>query len=389
MSKKEFANEVDRQYHELLEDIMENGDLHVNDRTGTGTKAVFGRQLRFNLKEGLPAITTKKMFFKGIIVELLWFLGNHQKEYSHLPIDNQRYLLDNGVKIWVGDAYKAYLKYVNNPEIEDECIYWCIDDPNENCLRPATEDEFIDLLKTDHKFSLKFGGIGPGYGWQWRNFGGNYKGYKNSFYKLDRFTNRGSASFPDDGIDQIKNVIESLKGNPKDRRLLVSAWNPMDNPNVLVPPCHHGFNLYTRELSRDERINVLYERGVDVVNDENIDELLHTYDIPKHGLSILELQRSIDTPLGLGFNLTSYAILLELLAREVNMVADELVMSLGNTHIYLNQQDGVKEQLSRDSIYKLPKLVIDSNKSIFDLSYKDIKIVDYQSHGSIKFPLSN
>lgn len=257
-----FKNDTDKQYHILLDKILKEGNLVENDRTGTGTKSIFGYQLRFDLKKGLPAITTKKVFTKGVIHELLWFLGNHHniEKYKKLPIDNIQYLLDNDVTIWVGDLYKAYLKYVNNSNIEDEVIDWCMDDPKENKLREYTRDEFIWALKSNQKFALKFGNIGPGYGWQWRNFGGNYDDYLNSFHKLTRRLNNESIEFPNDGIDQIKQRIETLKTNPFDRRMILTAWNPSDLDEVILPPCHYGFSLYARKLTLEERKKLLINK---------------------------------------------------------------------------------------------------------------------------------
>lgn len=406
-NENQFTNQVDEQYHNLLSDILNNGSVVRDERTGVGTKAVFGRTLRFNMRHGLPVITTKKMYFKGIITELLWFLGNHLKDeyYQNLPVDNIRYMLDNDVNIWVGDCYKAYLNFceteVNENNFNDVLFCDLSLEPN-SPYRPLTQDEFIQCIKCNDNFALKFGNIGPGYGWQWNNFNGDYKSYIQDFWN-QKFYNNKIGSYG--GINQIEQVIEKLKTNPHDRRLIVSAWNPSAVDDTVLPPCHYGFSLYARELSFEERENYAatkfglgtfefllkydFKDTINVQTKEEYTSFLDEMKVPKYALSLMERQRSVDTFLGLPFNITSYAILLELIAREVNMVPDELIMSLENTHIYLNHIDAVKEQLSRESIYKLPKLKINSDNRMNYLTISDFEIEGYQSHGKIKADLNN
>ena len=219
---------------------------------------------------------------------------------------------------------------------------------------PFTKEEFLQKLETDTEFNEEFG-------------------------------NRG--------IDQIQNLINDLKTNPDSRRLMVSAWNVGELDQMTLPPCHYGFQVYTRELSMEERKSI-YEtentNGIEVENNHWLESKLKTRNIPTRAISLMFNMRSNDVPLGLPFNLASYGLLLEIIAKEVNMVPDELIASLGDAHIYVNQIDGVKEQLTREP-YKLPTLVMVTNPELkFDeYVYDNFKLVNYQSHPTIKMPLSN
>jgi thymidylate synthase len=348
---------VELQYLELLKDILENG-CSKGDRTGTGTISVFGRQIRHKMSEGFPVITTKKMAWKQIVTELLWFLRGDT---------NIKYLLDNDCHIWDGDAYQAYLREHSK-------------NPNEtaglNGGIPFTKDEFITLIKTSSSFAHKWGELGKVYGHGWRNW--------------------------NDSIDQIKNLIFDLKTNPDSRRLLVSAWNPSDLPNQVLPPCHYGFQVYTRELTLKERFK-LWENlpNKDVMDfpigplEDMTDEIYHNtltqIGVPERSISLMWSQRSCDFLLGIPFNIASYATLLEILAKEVNMVPDELIGNLGDCHIYSNHIEQVKEQISRTP-YKLPTLkfeVTNLLENLMDWKPSDFSILNYESHPAIKAPLSN
>ena len=262
-----------KQYLDLLQHIMENG-VAKGDRTGTGTRSVFGYQMRFNLSEGFPLLTTKKLHLKSIIHELLWFLNGDT---------NAKYLQDNGVRIW---------------------NEW------------ADED----------------GDLGHIYGYQWRSWP-DYKGGH---------------------IDQIKEVVETIKNNPDSRRIIVSAWNVADLPNMNLPPCHAFFQFYVA----DGR------------------------------LSLQLYQRSADTFLGVPFNIASYALLLMMMAQVTGLEAGDFVHTLGDTHIYNDHFEQVKEQLSREP-RKLPRMVINPEvKSIFDFKYEDFSLEDYDPHPHIKATVS-
>jgi thymidylate synthase len=348
-------NNVDRQYFELIRYILNNGTKKI-DRTGTGTISVFDYTMRFNMSEGFPLLTSKKMFIKGIIHELIWFLRGDT---------NIKYLVDNDVHIWDGDAYKNYLnryRNVNN--------------------HPLSKEEFINKIKTDDEFAKKWGELGPIYGAQWRNWGRNY--ISDSSISLSHSKLSGGKY-----IDQIANLINELKNNPDSRRLMVSAWNVGELDQMALPPCHYGFQCYTQEMNMFERKKYWCDSIGKSINyaEDFTDIELDNMGIPKRRISLKWTQRSCDVPLGIPFNIASYGFLLHLLAREVNMIPHELIFSGGDCHIYLNQIDAIKDQLNNKT-FTLPKLVL-NNKSIDDLRYEDFQIIGYQSSDSVKIPLSN
>jgi thymidylate synthase len=262
-----------RQYLDLIEHILEHG-VEKGDRTGTGTKAVFGYQMRFDLGGGFPLLTTKKLHLKSIIYELLWFLRGDT---------NIKYLKEHGVRIW---------------------------------------DEWAD----------EFGDLGPVYGFQWR------------FWQD-----------PDGGVvDQISQAVEMIKSNPESRRILVSAWNVGQIDRMALPPCHLLFQFYVAEGK----------------------------------LSCQLYQRSADVFLGVPFNIASYALLTQMMARVCNLEPGDFVHTLGDTHLYNNHLDQAKLQLSRKP-YPLPQMIINpAVKSIFDFTYEDFELVNYQAHPHIKAEVS-
>jgi len=364
-------NTLDKKYTDLLQDILDTGVTKM-DRTGTGTLSVFGRQIRHKMSEGFPLLTTKKMYFKGIVTELLWFLRGDT---------NIKFLVDNNCHIWDGDAYKNYCKIVGSIEEPDYSVH--VDDPNQNCTRLMTMEEFINKIKTDTEFAKQWGDLGPVYGKQWRNWKGKLVD------KSEEFDDH-TAWVPEQ-IDQIANLINDLKTNPDSRRLMVTAWNPADLEASVLPPCHYGFQVYTRELSLSERTEYKKKKdGIARTFAPYTHQMLDNSNIPTRAISLMYNARSQDVPLGTPFNLASYGLLLEIIAKEVNMVPDELITNMGDCHIYLNQIDGVKEQLTREP-YPLPTLVMVTNPELkFDeYVYDNFKLVNYQSHPTIKIPLSN
>jgi thymidylate synthase len=340
-------NNIEHDYLKLVKDILDNG-VEKQDRTGTGTRSVFGRQIRHKMSEGFPLLTTKKMPFKTITTELLWFLRGDT---------NIKYLVDNNCHIWDGDAFKNYLSKTNEYKGN-----W-----------PDTMDEYIERIKTDDEFANKWGELGLIYGAQWRN-------WKTFFTQKE-------------GIDQIANLINDLKTNPDSRRLMVNAWNVGELDQMVLPPCHYGFQVYTRELSFDERYKLYtgsdktWEEGggnafgkisgLDIMDDKNI---------PTRAISLMWNQRSADIFLGLPFNIASYGLLLMMLADEVNMVPDELIGNLGDVHLYSNHIEQAKEQMNRESM-KLPTVHV--RDGIFCSSINDVILENYESHSTIKAPLSN
>lgn len=370
-------NNIDKQYQNLLQDILDNG-VEKKDRTGTGTLSVFGRQIRHKMSEGFPLLTTKKMHWKSIVVELLWFLRGDT---------NIKYLVDNNTSIWNGDAYKNYR--TNCKSNYSGSFNWVKPDIDFQYL---TEEEFINKIKNDDEFAKKWGELGPIYGKQWRSWRGKVTGLVD-----DNFTYCGTQV---EEIDQIANLINELKTNPDSRRLMVNAWNVGELDKMALPPCHYGFQIYTRDLSFEERKEIVknkyfqefYWKIVDSENDENTVFEMDKRNIPTRAISLMWNQRSVDTFLGLPFNIASYALLLEIIAKEVNMVPDELIGTLGDTHLYLNHIEQAKEQISREP-FKLPKLKFKpcpiTGISMEYQSIAQFEIEDYQSHPAIKAPLSN
>jgi thymidylate synthase len=365
-------NSLDKQYQELLKTILEHG-AYKKDRTGTGTKSIFGYTIRHNMSEGFPLLTTKKMAWKTMVTELLWFLRGDT---------NIKYLVDNGCHIWNGDAYKNFYKKSLEIKLAYESgdllgsqphIDAMFSNPNELII--LSEEEFSNKIKTDDEFARRFGELGPIYGKQWRN------------WVYDKDMDYGT----EESVDQIQNLINDLKTNPDSRRLMVSAWNVGEIQDMVLPPCHYAFQVYTRELSLDERrVLVSQEMFNQIYNGGGPETLSHSeinqWNIPTRAISLSWSQRSVDTVLGLPFNIASYGLLLMMLADEVNMAPDQLIGNLGDTHIYLNHIEQAEEQISREP-YPLPTVHV--RDGIFCSSVNDIILENYQSHPAIKAPLSN
>jgi thymidylate synthase len=372
-------NKLDLGYQNLLKDILENG-VEKNTRNGK-VISVFGRQIRHKMSEGFPLLTTKKMYWNGIVTELLWFLRGDT---------TIKFLVDNDCHIWDGDAYKNYCKIAGSVEEPNYDIH--VDDPNQNCTRLMTKEEFINRIKTDDEFAKTWAELGPVYGKQWRRWT-----KKKMYLSTDGSYENIYGDADQTVIDQIAGLINGLKTNPDSRRLMVNSWNVGEISEMVLPPCHYGFQVYTRELSLDERldwlnVNIKNPKGTFIpkLPYEHLHSLFEKYNVPKRAISLMFNQRSVDVPLGLPFNIASYGLLLELLAKMTNMVPDELIGNLGDCHIYKNQIDGVKEQLTREP-YPLPKLKILDSK-VDDIAHYEIGdfiIEGYQSHPAIKMPLSN
>jgi thymidylate synthase len=352
-------NNIDKTYQALLQDILDNG-VEKTDRTGTGTISVFGRQIRHKMSEGYPLLTTKKMAFKTMVTELLWFLRGDT---------NIKYLVDNDCHIWDGDAYKNYEKW-----------FWDNIPPKADTSGKLTQEEFINKIKTDDEFAKKWGELGPIYGKQWRRW---------------EILKRDNTACWKKTIDQIQNLINDLKTNPDSRRLMVNAWNVGEMDQMVLPPCHYSWQVYTRELSIIERGEIYRKKHPEKTIEDfppgkmdvhKVRDIFNEDNIPTRAISLMWNQRSCDVGLGIPFNIASYGLLLLMLANEVNMIPDELIGNLGDCHIYKNHIEGVKEQLTRKPM-TLPTVEIielDLLKGSVDLELKN-----YIHHPAIKLPLSN
>lgn len=322
-------NNIDHQYIELCKDILKNG-TKKEDRTGTGTISVFGRQIRHNMSLGFPLLTTKRVAWNSIAKELLWFMRGET---------NIRELIKDGCNIWNGDSYKKYSIAASAGEVPIKYMKADTYAIHSNDYNPFTLDEFRDHILHNEEFAKKWGELGPVYGKQWRDC---------------------------IGIDQLKNTIQNLKSNPFSRRHIVNSWSPSEIPSMTLPPCHYAYQFNVRPSDNGNMLSLMV----------NI--------------------RSSDVPLGLPFNIASYGLLLEIVSRMVGMKADELVINLGDTHIYLNQIEGIKEQLNREP-KPLPELSIkskinketDLDQFLDDASWTDFKIKNYSPHSTIKYILSN
>jgi thymidylate synthase len=366
-------NKLDLDYQRLLRDILKNG-VSKSDRTGTGTLSVFGKQIRHSMSDGFPLLTTKKMAWKSIVTELLWFLRGDT---------NIKYLVDNDCHIWDGDAYKNYCNAY--PNVEKTFEY----EGSQIEVTKMTKEEFINKIKTDNTFAQVWGELGFIYGKQWRS----WKKVNESWdERLDPPFKIEKIEF----IDQIANLITDLKNNPDSRRLMVNAWNVGELDQMTLPPCHYGFQVWTRELSQSERFNWYGNKIGSHMHHDRIEQEMDEWGVPRRAISLMWDQRSVDTFLGLPFNIASYGLLLEIIAKEVNMVPDELIGNLGDTHLYSNHIEQAEEQLSRTP-FNLPTLRINKYRSdtytiLFDTdkwTHKDFTIENYQSHPAIKAPLSN
>lgn len=368
-----------KQYLDLMQHILDNGH-EKKDRTGTGTLSIFGYQMRFNLQDGFPLVTTKKCHLRSIIHELLWFLNGDT---------NTKYLNDNDVTIW--DEWAA------QEDVKETFEYT----PHERVCEAVAGNYYSgsinDLIKhlqtlgdltSGHVYLDKLGvprgsevvhqhkgELGPIYGKQWRDWVG-----------------------PDGKHhDQIATVIKQLRNDPDSRRIIVSAWNVGELDQMALAPCHSFFQFYSREMTFEEREryviqskdsaleNYLDERVVDdTVNAIWMDE----HNVPKRLLSCHLYMRSMDVFLGTPFNIASYALLTHMVAQQADMVVGEFVLSGGDVHLYSNHMEQVDLQLTREP-RELPTLVIKRKPdSIFDYKFDDFQVVGYDPHPAIKAPVA-
>ena len=344
-------NKVDKEYCKLLQEILDYG-RYKNSRAGE-TISLFGKSMRFDLREGLPLLTTKRVYYKGIIHELLWFLKGDT---------NIKYLIDNNVHIWDDDAYRYYLEISKNAKERFET--------KEDFLQAVREEKtFVFSGHKQDPSILKYykaGDLGPIYGKQWREYG-----YKNN--------------------DQIQNIIDLLKNNPDDRRMLCIAYNPNYLHEMALPPCHIMFQFYTYELQAIERLYWLCKQNGNKFDEykylthEQLDEL----NVPRRTLSCSFSMRSNDFCCGNPYNIAQYAMLTYMLCEVCNMIPGELIYNGGDVHVYSNHIEGAKEQLSRNGSEIIPKLKFARKvNDINDFKYEDFIIEDYNPDPTIKYQLN-
>lgn len=357
-------NKVDTEYFRIVNDILTNGRLKKN-RTGVDTIGIFGAQAKYNVDlNAFPLLTTKKVHWPAIVHELLWFISGST---------NIKYLVDNNVRIWNEWAYKRYV---------DKCGAEVIN----------TQDEFIQKIKNDAEFAKKWGELGEGtYGGMWRNF--PFYTQDNEFVGSSTVKGVSAEYWTFGQVDQLQKVINKLKTNPDDRRMIVSAWHPYWVDHCALPPCHCLFHFHTEELTLEERTKLLTDEqcknDLDLTNSYGIRpssdlELVEKYNIPTRRLNCLLYQRSNDFFLGVPFNIASYSLLTAMVAHVSNMVPGTFTHSHGDAHIYVNHLDQIKLQMSREP-KALPSLWLNPEvKSLFDFKYDDIKLLNYDPHPAIK-----
>jgi thymidylate synthase len=317
MSKNEYS------YLNLCQYVLENGAVK-DDRTGTGTKSIFGYQMRFDLSEGFPLLTTKRVPFRLVASELLWFIKGDT---------NIKYLLEHNNNIWNEWAFKKWVESseYDGPDMTNFGLR-SLEDEEFNKVYQQQMERFKERILTDEEFAKTYGELGNVYGKQWREW-------------------KASTG---ETIDQLKDVIETIKVNPSSRRLIVSAWNPEDVPSMALPPCHTMFQFYVSEGK----------------------------------LSCQLYQRSGDIFLGIPFNIASYSLLTHLVAKECGLQVGEFIHTLGDAHIYLNHIEQVETQLTREP-RELPKLIIREDlKSVFECELNDLTLENYHPHPAIKAPVA-
>jgi thymidylate synthase len=333
-------NSLDEQYLRLVERVMDEGE-EKEDRTETGTLSIFGTQIRHKMSEGFPLLTSKLMSLKNIAVELNWFISGST---------DIRDLWDGNCNIWDGDFYKRYIDIwmQENPPFSGGP-----DQPKCLDLAELKSIEYTANPYYDYMYDL-----GPIYGKQWTDF---------------------------NGVNQFNKLVMDIKSNPDSRRLMVTAWNPAEMKDMVLPPCHYGFQCYTRKLSLDERFNIYTEKHPDWTLIKK-HEFFDTHRIPTRELSLMWNQRSVDTLLGLPYNIASYGLLLLVLCKQTNCVPGELIGNLGDTHIYIDQLPYVQKQLDNET-FELPKVTVDCpDPHHYNFEFE---IEGYKHGGKVNYPLSN
>lgn len=368
-------NNIDKQYCDLLREIIEDGEI-MDTRAGS-VRCLFDRSMRFNLWEGIPLLTTKKVFTKGIIYELCWFLSGST---------NIKYLVDNNVNIWTDDAFRWFKTefkklFTWGIENEEESDYIWVGEKNDQqifsfeCFNEfvdnMSKEEFVERVKdgccmeSNHGRGMQsyvFGDLGPVYGQQWRSFGRD-KG----------------------GFDQIKDIIDKLRNNPFDRRIILAGWNPDVLGEVALPACHMMANFHVSQLSEKERVARASQEKGKILSLSDCDQMNY----PKHKLNCSFFMRSNDFCCGNPYNIAQYAMLVYILCKLCNMSPGELVFHGVNVHVYENHIEAAKTQLTRDGSEIVPKFkIIGDVKELEDITPDKLTITDYHPDAAIKYELN-
>lgn len=344
-------NTLDKKYVDLVKHVLANGRLK-KDRTGVGTRSIFGAELRIDMSEGLPLLTTKFVNYRAVLHELLWFLKGST---------DIRYLAQNGVGIWNDWPYKMYRQTPLESLHENACVI----DGDER--RHMLMHEYVAAIRESESFAKKYGGVGKVYGAQWTNW----------------------TTCDGCGYDQLAALETMLENDPDSRRMIVTAWNPPEMNECALPCCHFAFQCYTRELDADERICMSDIEELRDMPDCERQKILDKTGVPKRELSLKWTQRSTDLGLGLPFDIASYGMLLLLLCSRHNMKPGELIYSGGDNHVYLNHTEQMIEQISRAPFDTLPRFyILNKREKMSDYCFEDFSIVGYECHPAIKMPIA-
>ena len=391
-------NNLDSQLKDLYQKILDK-KRPKTDRTGIGTKSIFGHQMRVDLRDGFPLTTLRKIHIKSMIHEMLWFLESYDKKYEKFGNTNIRYLLENGVTFWTEWPYKDYKKRMLNDFNRN---------PKRKRLNILSQKDFEKRIISDDDFALKYGELGPIYGKQWMDFGGFdelveiKEEYKETNGQMKLVDSHGYKKIHISGLNQINKLIDDLIGNPDSRRHLVTAWKPDEVDDMLLPPCHILYQCYTEILEMEERIDfckenyteeeiVAYMKRNDISDWSEIErqpvkqiKILDHFNVPERYIDLQLYMRSNDVFLGQPYNIAGYSILLKMIGQVVNMIPREFILTTGDTHLYTNSFDATEEILKRDS-FKLPELKINKDiQNIKGFRYEDFELIDYESHKNIK-----
>ena len=391
-------NKLDSQLKDLYTKILSK-DRFKTDRTGIGTKSIFGHQMRFDLRDGFPLTTLRKIHIKSMIHEMLWFLESYDKKYDKFGNTNIRYLLDHGVTFWTEWPYQEYRKRM-------------INNFNKNVKRKRlnilSQKDFEKKIISDDNFALEYGDLGPVYGKQWTDWGGytelveekvEYKETNAQQVLVDKL---GFKKIYIKGINQINNIIDDLIENPDSRRHIVNAWNVSEIDDMMLPPCHLLFQFYTEILEIDERIEYCIKNN----SEEDIDKymqyhniqhweeirrdptkqikILDHFNVPERYIDLQLYMRSNDVYLGQSYNIASYSLLLTMIGQIVNMIPREFILTTGDTHLYSNSIEATEELMKR-APYTLPTLKINENvQQIKEFRFSDFRLENYVAHPNIK-----